>query len=139
VPKDHSVQTIKHACETFLTQDLPFTAIRETDKGRSVSSSNGQEFLNGLEYELGGTWYNGHLTLSPMEGPESGYFDSAHLTIVGSGPYVGNWGFTVAETGTTGSVLPKKFRGNDSKNGNELPSPAKEDVIKLLDRIALFD
>ncbi|MFI6500365.1 hypothetical protein [Nonomuraea typhae] len=69
---------------------------------------------------------------------DSFYFDSAHLTITG-GPYKGNWFFQINETEAVPSAPPKNYAGQYSRNGNNLPSPLKEETVKLLEIIGIFD
>ncbi|GAA3206584.1 hypothetical protein [Nonomuraea helvata] len=138
----HSVRTISEAVRTFLTFDmdaLTFKAIRPAPGGRANSSSSGQEFLEGLEFQLEGDWYSGHISISPgSDAKEDFYFDSAHLTIPTHGKFRGNWFFSIDETEAQPSEPPAKFKGNYSHNGKELPEQVRGDIVKLLEKIGIF-
>lgn len=140
---DYSVRTISQAINKYMNFNfagLAFEAIREKQAGRSVSSSNGQEFLEGLQFEINGRWYDGHITLSPLEGAglHVGHFNSAHLTITGGSEHRGNYFFALDESGAEPSTPPKKYSGNHSRPGSELPQPLRTEVEKLLDLIGTF-
>ena len=139
---EHSVRTITQALEKYMALDfdgLTLEAVREVPGKRSTGGSQVQAYLEGLEFDVDGKWYSGHITLSPSDDKRHDvYFSSAHLTITGAGPYRGNWFFSVDEGGAEPSAPPKKFKGQSSRDGNELPAQLKTDVAKLLDLIGTF-
>ncbi|WP_157249301.1 hypothetical protein [Nonomuraea typhae] len=140
---DRSQRTITQAIDTFTTFDFGswvFESLRiAAGKTRTDGGSGVQSFLEGLEFRIGDKWYGGHVTLSPVKSEsDSFYFDSAHLTITG-GPYKGNWFFQINETQAVPSAPPKNYTGQYSRNGNNLPSPLKEEIVKLLEIIGIFD
>ncbi|MFI9560368.1 hypothetical protein [Nonomuraea endophytica] len=141
--QERSSRTITQAITTFKTFDWSawtFDSLRITEgKTRTDGGSGDQSFLEGLQYKIKGKWYNGHISLSPLDGSDdSFYFSSAHLTITGS-THNGNYFFTINETEAKPSEAPKKFKGKYSHSGSDLPDDAlRADIIKLLELIALF-
>lgn len=96
---------------------------------KTVITNHNQEYLEGAEYQNGGKWYSGHISISHLEG--SFNFSSAHLTINGL-----NYFFSIDENGARASAPPGKFKGTKSKNGNSLDANLRQDIERILSDLA---